>query len=318
MAGTPEISVVIATRNRQNQLNRLVADLQAQRSRVFELIVVDDGSPTAATVPASADLDTILIRTDHVERSRARNLGASRARAGRLMFLDDDMSLGVDFVEHHLAALAQWPGALVVGRIRLSDEIVRTPFGAFRQRLENEGIPVSSGPVASPNFCTAANMSIATARFRTLGGFDPGFVSGEDQDLALRHTADGSQIVYVAEAETVHHDNAITIASYCRRVEWGNQHLIPFIERHRSLPANRERERINGPYDRSLDLPRDLVRKLLKDLLAASPLRQLLLAAARLLESVAPRSSALDRVYRLLIGIHARRGFLRGSKRQRA
>ena len=69
-------------------------------------------------------------------------------------------------------------------------------------------------------------------------GFDAVLASSEDQDLALRHTATGGRIAFVPEARVVHCDSALDIRSYCRRAEWGAEHMIPFCRRYPDWPAN--------------------------------------------------------------------------------
>ena len=302
-----ELSVIITAHNRPQPLIRLLDALRAQTYRDFETIVIDDGStpPLSVTQPARA------IRTEGVERSRARNIGAEQARGRIVLFLDDDLTIAPDFLALHAAAHQRWPRSLVVGRVVLADEFKRTPFGRFRQRLEDSGVPRATGVVSQRNFCTAANMSIEAEQFRRSGGFDPAIVSGEDQDFALRHSAAGLSIVYIPDAVVVHHDTADTIAKYCRRVEWANEKLLPFVRRHPSLPENIDRERVNGPAHPD-------IRKVMKDVLALPPMRTVLYTLARMLEKTAPNSAALQWIYRLLIGIHVRRGFLRGWKQPAA
>lgn len=317
MTARPEVSVIIPTHDRPEAVFRLLASLAHQSSASFETIVVDDGSTPALAIGEIPGVAVRLVRTEGIERSRARNLGVTHARAPLLLFLDDDLTMGSDFIRRHVEAHERWPDALVVGKIRLDDSLIRAPFGRFRQELENAGMPAANGPVTHQNFCTAANMSVFAARFRVLGGFDPGIISAEDQDLALRHTATGGSIVYIAEAEAVHHDTARDIRAYCRRVEWGSEQLLPFFERHRNLPANAERERVNGPIRVGIDGFRSAARKVIKDVLMRYPLRAMMFALTRTLERVVPDSRALDRVYRILIGMHIRHGFMRGWQRER-
>src|SRR5205823_12177813 len=101
-----------------------------------------------------------------------------------------------------------------------------------------EGVPRARGPVASRNFCAAGNMSLPRARFLQLGGFDPSLSSGEDQDLALRHTERGGLLVFLPEAAVVHRDRALTLRSYCKRHETGSERIAAFVRKHPDLPDN--------------------------------------------------------------------------------
>jgi glycosyltransferase involved in cell wall biosynthesis len=94
MRTTPEVAVVIPTRNRWHEL--AVAGLRAalrQESVDHEVIVVDDGS-TDGTSPALAGLREPRLRVLRNDRplgvAAARNRGIDAARAGWVAFLDDD------------------------------------------------------------------------------------------------------------------------------------------------------------------------------------------------------------------------------------
>ena len=86
-AGTPDISVVLATYDRRHSLPRAIASVLAQDGVRFELIVVDDAS-CDGTADYLATLCDPRIRTITAERnsgpSAARNLGLKAARAGMI------------------------------------------------------------------------------------------------------------------------------------------------------------------------------------------------------------------------------------------
>lgn len=314
--GAPRVSIIIPTRDRPDALAETLRTLARQTLRAcdYELLVIDDGSTPPASLPTCASA-TALVRLDGVERSAARNAGARRAQGAILLFVDDDMSVEPQFVEQHLRAHVEWPDALVVGSIELPREATGTPFGRFRQALEATGRPCDRGPVTARNFCTAANMSIARQRFVSLGGFDEALTSGEDQDLALRHTTRGGQIVFVPEARAIHRDDALDLLSYCRRLERGTERIVAFCRRHPDWPDNVARDTVNGPPRWGREPALQSARKVVKALLASPPAIALLVWGARMLERAAPPGARLDRVYRLVIGSFILRGYRRGLQR---
>jgi GT2 family glycosyltransferase len=313
-----KISVIIPTRNRPKRLRKTLEGLLRQDlSRAcYEIILVDDGSTPPVSVNTNDQLQACtLIRLEGVERSAARNRGAAIAGGEILLFLDDDMTVGPDFLTVHLRAHGEWPGALIVGGVRLPDEALATPFGRFRQTLEQRDTPPLSGPSANSNFCTAANMSIGRDVFAKIGGFDIGLSSSEDQDLALRHTARGGEMVFLPAAETIHCDHSVDIRSYCLRAEWGIRNMIPFCERYPDLPDNVERNRVNGSLRLDQETVLQSARKVVKRTIATRPVVALLFGVASLLERTAPNGRSLNRVYRLLLGAHILRGYREGLKR---
>ncbi len=317
MTSTPRITIVIPTRDRLAALVETVGRLGTQTlsSDAYEIVVVDDGSATPIAPSTLLPTPCRVLRLEGRERSAARNEGARAARGAIVAFVDDDMAVEPTFLEAHVRAHAEWPGALVVGSIRLPDSAAATPFGRFRQALEAEGVPTARGPVPAQNLCTAANMSIDVRRFLELGGFDAEIVSGEDQDLALRHTARGGTIVFLPEALTIHRDTALDLRSYGRRVERGNEGVVAFCRRHRDWPDNAARDRVNGPIRWGREPLGSSIRKLQKQILGTPPLFGSLMAVVDVIERVAPASRLLDRLYRAVLGVCILRGYRRGLMR---
>ncbi len=296
----PQISVIIPTHNRREELAKTLDHLLAQSlpRSAFEVIIVDDGSSPPVTVPHPLQ----LVRLEGAERSAARNAGVQASRGELLVFIDDDITVASDFLPSHLEAHREWPDALLVGAIRLPEQAGRTPFGRFRQKLEDDGVPIERGLTSLPNLCTAANMAITRTRFNELGGFDPLIASGEDQDLALRHTSSGGRIAFIPEARVIHRDNAVDLRAYCRRAEWGSRMMVLFCRRYPDFPDNVARRRVNGPFDP------------VKAFLSTRGLRGILFRTAEMLERTAPDSALLDRLYRGLLGIHIYRGYRDGNR----
>ena len=90
----PAASIIIPVYNRENELRHLLAQLEKQSRRDFEVVVVDDGSSTPVTLPKSAGNPPCLLRIlRHEKRSgvgKARNTGIAAARADLLVFVDSD------------------------------------------------------------------------------------------------------------------------------------------------------------------------------------------------------------------------------------
>src|SRR5215469_13531677 len=175
----PVVSVIVATRNRPDSLARTVSLLTEQDlpAADYEVVVVDDGSVPPVRLPGGESGPSVkLIRLDGTERSAARNAGSKGAGGEVLVFVDDDMRVGRDFICQHLAAHRKWPEALVVGSVCFPKEAMARPFVRFRQALEANVVPEVPGPTRISNFCAAGNMSISRSQFHDIGGFDPGIV----------------------------------------------------------------------------------------------------------------------------------------------
>ena len=84
---TPDFSVVIPTRNREDYLQEAVASVLAQQSVSLELLVVNDGDASTAAFD-----DPRITVLDNRKRTAvpARNMGVDHARGRFVAFLDDD------------------------------------------------------------------------------------------------------------------------------------------------------------------------------------------------------------------------------------
>lgn len=90
---TPEVSVVIPTRNRLGMLQQTLETVLGQHGVAVEAIVVDEGSSdgTPAWLGSLTDPRVVVIRHDEPKRlPGARNAGAARASAPLVAFVDDD------------------------------------------------------------------------------------------------------------------------------------------------------------------------------------------------------------------------------------
>jgi glycosyltransferase involved in cell wall biosynthesis len=306
-----KVSVIIPAHNRAKELGQTLECLKRQTvpADEYEIVVVDDGScPPVALTPCEAPSCSI-VRVEGVERSAARNAGAEVAKGRVLVFVDDDISVDSDFLSFHLRAHDEWSDVIKVGSVRLPDSLLATPYGRFRQKLEQNGIPQNRGLTTMRNLCTAANMSVPADLFRSLNGFDVELRSAEDQDLALRHTSRGGMIAFIPEAIAIHNDNAIDIRTYCKRSEWGARQMVSFNQRYPDWPENIERERVNGPIKLGKEPLALSFSKSLKAVLGLPPMLTGMFSVAHLLERNAPDSFALFRVYQLLLGAHLFKGY---------
>jgi len=93
------ISLIVTTYNQSEMLNAVLSSLSQQTVKNFEVIVIDDCS-TDNTLKL---IKQFHIRTFKLEKNcgqaDARNIGASKAKADILVFLDSDIILKNDALE---------------------------------------------------------------------------------------------------------------------------------------------------------------------------------------------------------------------------
>ena len=131
------VSVVVPYCAQPEELGRTLAALEGQTypRELFEVVVVDDGSPEALEPPRETPLDVKVVRQEDLGFgvARARNTGVRAAAHDILLFLDADLLPEADW----LAAHARWhhavPDAVTVG-LRAHVPVDGVDAGTIRRR----------------------------------------------------------------------------------------------------------------------------------------------------------------------------------------
>ena len=104
------LSIIIPTLNEEKYLPSLLSCLSSQTFRNFEVIVVDGNSDDKTKEVIKKFSKALSIKTinSHLRNvSFQRNLGLSKARYERILFLDADTSFGDDFLEKALEEIRE-------------------------------------------------------------------------------------------------------------------------------------------------------------------------------------------------------------------
>ncbi len=187
MSGTPEVTVVIPTRDRWRLLsaNALPSAL-AQEGVELEVIVVDDGSRDGTASHARALGDPrVRVISQEVPRgpSAARNAGIDAARGEWVALLDDDDLWSPKKLRLQLDAALRNGSDWVYARsiiIDGSSTVIAAPPLADPETVADTlmtGNVIWGGP---------SNVVVRTSLLRRLGGFDEHLECFEDWDMWIR------------------------------------------------------------------------------------------------------------------------------------
>lgn len=206
------VSVVMATYNRQMALERLLGDLSRQglSPSAFEVVVVDDGSspPVAGRLRNVAyPFHLELLHQENAGPAAARHLGVMAARGRIIVFVDDDMQVGPDFLAAHLAAHHEHGRAVILGTIRPPPSAERLPlFERFHldslNRMQAD-MRRDNKRAGGASLCTG-NVSLRRDDYFAVGGFDPTLRESEDRDLGLRLERAGIPLFMCERASSMH------------------------------------------------------------------------------------------------------------------
>ncbi len=240
----PAVDVVILTWNDGELLAAAVDSALASTGVAVNVIVVDNGSEPAATVPADPRLT--LVRND-ANRGVApgRNQGAAAGTAPFVCFLDSDARLLPSTLELLLEPLVGSPDMALsapvftgqpaeasAGRApTLSDKALRLLDVRSTYRTV-----AGDGPWREVDFAIGACQVVRRAEFQAIGGFDETYFYGpEDVDLCLRLREAGLRVVQVVGAGCHHPPRRRNRGIFTRR---GMQHanaVCRHLWRHRGF-----------------------------------------------------------------------------------
>ncbi len=190
------ISVVVASRNRPMDIRRCLNSLSSISYPDWDVLVVDqsDDQATAQTVQNSVNaLPNLMYCHMHQKGlSRARNLGLEMTNGDIVAFLDDDCTVGADWLEQVAQAFLRYPhAALVFGTVKAIQHNPRdyfVPVYPVKTEHSISGLRAFMKPDGM-----GATMSVRRIAARHIGPFDvylgvgSGYVNGgEDNDYIYR------------------------------------------------------------------------------------------------------------------------------------
>jgi len=228
----PLVTVVVATRDRPQRLDRCLEALAEVTYAPFEVLVVDNAPSTRETLAVLRERSGVDARVRYVREGRpglscARNRGLGEALGELVAFTDDDVVVDPGWLDGVVRGFDRSPSvACVTGLVpsarldtaeqryfdrRVSWAVTCTPR-RYDRHADLQASPLH--PYTAGQFGTGANCAFRTAVLRRLGGFDealgPGTPAGagEDLDLFVRAILAGHTIAYEPAAIGWHHHRA--------------------------------------------------------------------------------------------------------------
>lgn len=213
----PRFSVVIPSYDRPRDLQICLASLSALEYPAdrFEVIVVDDGSPTPVAAALSAPpppFAMMVLRRARGGPAAARNTGLEAAAGEFVAFTADDCRPRPDWLSALAARFAADPSIAVGGRI--VNQEVDNLYSTSTDLLLRHLYEYYNAAVEDARFFTPNNLAFPLEALREMGGFRASFVTGEDRELCDRWRSAGRRLVYAPDA-VVDHRHPLDLASFC-------------------------------------------------------------------------------------------------------
>jgi len=225
------ISIVIPTRNGEQQLRELLAALKLQTLVPDEIIVIDSSS-TDGTVAVAGEYGAHvkIIEQSSFDHGSTRTTGARMAENDIVVYLTQDvLPRNRSLLEHLVAPLAASPAVGVTYGRQLpsfdASEIAAhlrlfnyPETSATRSFSDRNSLGLKT--VFASNSCAAYRKSA----LGDIGYFPGGLIFGEDSWAAGRLLEAGFELAYVAEAEVYHSHNYSWTEDFSRYFDIGVFH----------------------------------------------------------------------------------------------
>ena len=218
----PRVSVVIPTWDRAASFGRALDSALAQMEPDFEVVVIDDGSPSDAAervVRDRADARIRYIRLPaHRGVSGARNAGVLAATGTYVAFLDDDDEWLPQKLQRQLETIEGADDS--VGAVYTARFTIDVPTGRCTTTRFARSFRPGDG-----NTVTTSSILIKRDCLTQAGPFDEELEAGEDYDMWIR-VAERSRFVYLDVPLVKYYVHAGSISTDYRKKRRASELLL--------------------------------------------------------------------------------------------
>jgi len=217
----PTISIVVAIYNRKDELFELLTSLTLQTDRAFEIIIVDDGSlidlkPTIRNFEESLDIK--YFKKDNSGPGLTRNYGAARAANEWLVFVDSDVIVEKDYIEHIKNDILTIPCDAFGGadKAHKGFNLMQKAISYSMTSVFTTGGIRGSKKAVSKFQPRSFNMGVKKSVFEKVGGFSEMRI-GEDPDLSMTLWENGYTTAFFDDI-AVYHKRRVDFGKFSKQV----------------------------------------------------------------------------------------------------
>lgn len=216
-----EFSIIIAVYQRADELRELLQSLTFQTDKNFEVVIVDDGSPSSLEKIANefrSTLNVIYFYKENSGASLSRNFGTQRATGNYFIFLDSDTIIPENYIQ--------------IVRKELESNYVDA-FGGSDDADDNFSNLQKAINFSMTSFLTTGgirggkkvvqkfqprsfNMGISKNAFEKVGGFG-NLRYGEDPDLSMKLWENEFETRLFSDAK-VYHKRRTSLKEFAKQV----------------------------------------------------------------------------------------------------
>ena len=231
------ISVIIATRNRKDELKKCLEALDKQTRKPDQIFVISESDTKEEFV-----LDTISKQLQYfhfdnrIGPSALRNIGIQNCSGDIVVFLDDDSVPQPEFIENISLPFLDPKIDIIRGKVKATNSISKN----YAEHYDLGEILFEISPRLLLLCCMATRKHILDE----LGGFDETIPYGhEEADLGYKANIHGYRTFYTPKAIVYHNYSSSTIHYLKKRFKWGQKRHQ--LKKHRIKMIGRKRVTLN-------------------------------------------------------------------------
>lgn len=289
---TLSVAIVVACRGGQEKLDLVLASLvqQSYPSSLIKLYIIDDGSEPPIKLPKLRPKRSEIIiyknRGGHWGKTAATNGSLSKVKEDVLWFIDSDMVFDPDHLAHHMKWHHESDDYLILGWKRFVAQWSYTPASLAKDLADGKFLDLHSESwgkelweariertkeLTEPGLdgyraLVGATFSIRNSQWKSLGGYNPELITGEDTELGWRAFNAGLRIVPDRQAHSWH----LGYSTVEENKEVIHRHndpaLAQFIPQMHSIRARQNFNFKIATYQLVIDLRNSNLAKLLQQL----------------------------------------------------
>lgn len=212
---TRDVSIIVVTRDRPKALSSCLRSIAPQITGNSEIIVIAGADSCCPTALVESVSSTCIIRVEYgVEAniSKARNQGLKLATHDTVLFVDDDATVHVGWVDAYTDAFTRCPQACIAGGVvldaRTDDHSPEFAFGLIHPTGRQIEVRATQTDPGARGYCLSikgCNFALRRDRSRVPVRFDEFFRFAFDEtDLLLTLLEAGGEVMHVPDAVVDH------------------------------------------------------------------------------------------------------------------
>tara|TARA_B100000686_G_scaffold209267_1_gene216174 strand:- start:85 stop:2769 length:2685 start_codon:yes stop_codon:yes gene_type:complete len=215
----PRVSVLVCAHNAADTIGECLESLRSLDYPDYEIIVVNDGSSDATGSIARKHHDVLVIDTDHIGLSAARNLAITHATGTIVAYTDADVRADQEWLTYLIqpflrsdAVGSGGPNVVPHDDPWVAQCVARAPGSPTHILIDDrlaEHVP-------------GCNMAFRRDALVAIGGFNESFhAAGDDVDVCWRLQANGGRIEFASSALVWHRHRRTVKAFWRQQVGYG-------------------------------------------------------------------------------------------------